>query len=223
MDLTELRDFLSEAGALDIFGANSVQEVMSIFDTDGNGTLDSEELATLMEFIEEEKARMLAMGENKEGGTLPANLKTGGSINVSERKLQTITKLEESLDAADADGDGNIDLEEVSCVRCCRIGLIFFRCFRSPLYGNFCQLICAMLQLRLFLKVSGAASLFGANGAEEVMKIFDSDGSVPAKCSFFRGKFVVDVFCSNGYLDAEEFGLVKEFIETEKKVLLMKR
>ena len=118
MDLTELRDFLSEAGALDIFGANSVQEVMSIFDTDGNGTLDSEELATLMEFIEEEKARMLAMGENKEGGTgsLPANLKTSGSINVSERKLQTITKLEESLDAADADGDGNIDLEEVSGV-----------------------------------------------------------------------------------------------------------
>ena len=37
---------------------------------------------------------------------------------------------------------------------------------------------CEMVQLRVFLQVSGAASFFGASAAEEVMKIFDSDGCV---------------------------------------------
>lgn len=123
VDLNELREFLSEAGALDIFGANSVQEVMSIFDTDGNGSLEPQELQTLMEFIEEEKARMLALGGNKDSGASKgaesslAKQKTSGSINVTERKMNTIAKLEESMIAVDADGDGNVDLEEVSGAR----------------------------------------------------------------------------------------------------------
>ena len=32
------------------------------------------------------------------------------------------------------------------------------------------------LQLRAFLQFSGAGSFFGESGAEQVMKIFDSDG-----------------------------------------------
>ncbi len=117
VDLSELRDFLSEAGALDIFGANSVQEVMSIFDSDGNGTLEPDELATLMEFIEEEKARMLAIDQNKsssaskDAAASQGNQKTSGPIHVSANS------------GADADGDGYVDLEEVSDMRCCRLCL----------------------------------------------------------------------------------------------------
>ena len=49
--------------------------------------------------------------------------------------------------------------------------------------------MCAFVQLRAFLQVSGAASFFGASGAEEVMKIFDSDGFVAlcrCGCLFLR-------------------------------------
>ena len=130
VDLNELRAFLSDAGALDIFGANSVQEVMSIFDTDGNGTLEKEEMASLMEFIEEEKARLLELGANKDcggsGTSLISDASAGvknrrrGSVSVADKKLLTVSKLEKSLDAVDQDGDGIVDLEEVSiCVLCC--------------------------------------------------------------------------------------------------------
>lgn len=142
VDLNELREFLSEAGALDIFGANSVQEVMSIFDTDGNGSLEPQELQTLMEFIEEEKARMLAMGGNKDSGASKAagsslvKQKTSGSINVAERKMNTIAKLEESMVAVDADGDGNVDLEEVSGVRVWRSSMASIPIFSFLLLAN---------------------------------------------------------------------------------------
>ncbi len=127
VDLNELREFLSEAGALDIFGVNSAQEVMSIFDTDGNGTLEPEEMACLMEFIEEEKTRLLELGGNKDSSTREnavasagAMKKRRGSLVVSEKKLATISKLEQSVLTADQDGDGIVDLEEVSIiVTCC--------------------------------------------------------------------------------------------------------
>ena len=106
--MDELREFLSENGALELFGANSVQEVMAIFDTDGNGTLEPEELSLLLEFIEIEKAKMLAMSESKE------SVASGeGAINVLDRKRLQISKIEQHLSNADADGDGNVDLEEV--------------------------------------------------------------------------------------------------------------
>jgi len=114
--LDELREFLSENGALELFGANSVQEVMAIFDTDGNGTLEPEELSLLLEFIEIEKAKMLAMSENKESvvsGEGAAKQQRMGAINVLDRKRLQISKIEQHLSNADADGDGNVDLEEV--------------------------------------------------------------------------------------------------------------
>jgi hypothetical protein len=142
VDMNELRDFLSEAGALDIFGANSVQEVMSIFDSDGNGTLDMDELASLMEFIEEEKARMLAIDQNKssiasndsaasqgkqatsdpvdnDSATLQGKQTTSGPVHVSAK----------FVGGADADGDGRVDLEEVSDSRSCIFGWTIFALF----------------------------------------------------------------------------------------------
>jgi hypothetical protein len=116
VDLHELREFLSENGALELFGANSVQEVMAIFDSDGNGTLEPEELSLLMEFIQDEKAKMLAMGENKDSvasGEGAAEKQRIGAINLLDRKRLQITKIEQHLSATDLDGDGNVDLEEV--------------------------------------------------------------------------------------------------------------
>ena len=81
-----------------------------------------------MDFIEEEKARLLELGVNKDcGGSgtssdASAGVKNrrSGSVGVSDKKLLTISKLEKSLDAVDQDGDGIVDLEEVSiCVVCC--------------------------------------------------------------------------------------------------------
>ncbi len=143
VDLNELREFLSEAGALDIFGANSAQEVMTIFDTDGNGTLEPNEMACLMDFIEEEKARLLELGGNKgTGGTREnavasagAMMKRRGSLSVSEKKLATISMLEQSVHAVDQDGDGKVDLEEVSISACPLFLLMKAFCF---LLSNFC-------------------------------------------------------------------------------------
>ncbi len=54
-------------------------------------------------------------------------------------------------------------------------------------------LIHFLVQLRAFLEISGAVSFFGASGAEEVMKIFDSDGFVSfcsRSCTFMRMSFL---------------------------------
>ncbi len=124
--MDELREFLSENGALELFGANSAQEVMAIFDSDGNGTLEPEELSVLMEFIEDEKAAMLAMGENSAGvssGQGAAQPQRIGATKLLDAKRPQITKTEQSLSAADFDlgRDGVMDLEKVplKCVRFC--------------------------------------------------------------------------------------------------------
>lgn len=112
VDMNELQEFLNEAGALDIFGANSAQEVMSIFDTDGNGTLEPEEMECLMQFIEAEKARLLELGGSRDSSTRENAIASADAMK--RKKLETISKLEQSAHSADQDGDGIVDLEEVS-------------------------------------------------------------------------------------------------------------
>jgi len=224
---------LSENGALELFGANSVQEVMAIFDTDGNGTLEPEELSLLLEFIEIEKAKMLAMSENKESvasGEGAAKQQRTGAINVLDEKRLQITKIEQHLSNADADGDGNVDLEEVHWYE--RAFFEFTTAF-FPAINVFIvtvvvvgePLIHALLQLCVFLQNTGTAGFFGASAnaaADEVMKMFDSDGWGSTRMSLRYGQcyLMLPASCSNGYLDAEEFSILKDFIETEKQMLL---
>jgi hypothetical protein len=150
VDLEELREFLSEAGALELFGAENVREVMSIFDSDGNGTLEEQELKLLMDFIAEEKSKML-VHERKETDALAASTDAN------------------SLDGLDLNGDGQVDVEEVNFL-CCpeysfwSLSAISTSSFETP------------IQLSHFLKVSGADKFFGQNAAADVMKVFDSDG-----------------------------------------------
>lgn len=115
IDLEELEEFLSEAGALELFGANNVQEVMTIFDADGSGTLEPDEMEILMDFITAEKERMMAMAENRDSKVGVGAARRAAAVNVTERKFQTISKLEQSLATIDADGDGQVDVDEVRC------------------------------------------------------------------------------------------------------------
>ena len=115
IDLEELEEFLSEAGALELFGANNVQEVMAIFDADGSGTLEADEMEILMDFITGEKERMMAIAENRDSKVGVGAARRAAAVNVTERKFRTISKLEQSLATLDADGDGQVDVDEVRC------------------------------------------------------------------------------------------------------------
>ena len=65
IDEDELREFLSAEGALEVFGAKSVREVLDMFDKDKTGKLDKDEMAQLRAKLSEKKQKIAAMAAVK--------------------------------------------------------------------------------------------------------------------------------------------------------------
>jgi hypothetical protein len=65
IDEDELREFLSAEGALEIFGAKSVREVLDLFDKDHTGKLDSDEMKQLQAVLIEKKQKLSALAAVK--------------------------------------------------------------------------------------------------------------------------------------------------------------
>jgi hypothetical protein len=65
IDEGELREFLSGEGALEIFGAKSVREVLDMFDKDKTGKLDADEMKELQAVLAEKKQKIAAMAAVK--------------------------------------------------------------------------------------------------------------------------------------------------------------
>jgi len=65
IDEDELREFLSAEGALEVFGAKSVREVLDMFDKDKTGKLDKDEMAQLQAKLSEKKQKIAAMAAVK--------------------------------------------------------------------------------------------------------------------------------------------------------------
>jgi hypothetical protein len=65
IDEDELREFLSAEGALDVFGAKSVREVLDLFDKDKTGKLDGDEMKQLQAVLMEKKQKNSALAAVK--------------------------------------------------------------------------------------------------------------------------------------------------------------
>jgi hypothetical protein len=65
IDEEELREFLSAEGALEVFGAKSVREVLDLFDKDKTGKLDSDEMKQLQAVLREKKQKISALAAVK--------------------------------------------------------------------------------------------------------------------------------------------------------------
>jgi hypothetical protein len=65
IDEGELREFLSAEGALEVFGAKSVREVLDLFDKDKTGKLDADEMKQLTAVLMEKKQKISAMAAVK--------------------------------------------------------------------------------------------------------------------------------------------------------------
>jgi hypothetical protein len=65
IDEDELREFLSAEGALEVFGAKSVKEVLDSFDKDKTGKLDADEMKQLTAVLQEKKQKISAMAAVK--------------------------------------------------------------------------------------------------------------------------------------------------------------
>ena len=65
IDEDELREFLSAEGALEVFGAKSVREVLDTFDKDKTGKLDADEMKQLQAVLIEKKQKISALAAVK--------------------------------------------------------------------------------------------------------------------------------------------------------------
>ena len=65
IDEDELREFLSAEGAMEVFGAKSVREVLDLFDKDKTGKLDVDEMKELQAVLMEKKQKISALAAVK--------------------------------------------------------------------------------------------------------------------------------------------------------------